>query len=135
MPRGGYAASMEPSRVSPGADSRVHVELPAVPEAPAAARRALSELPLGPLRDDALLLASELVTNAVHRAPEGGGTVEVEAEAGAGGVRVEVRDSGRRFEPGPEPDYAMRIVAGAAHRWGVESDDATRAWFELDAPS
>ena len=124
---------MEPSRAPSGAAGRVHVELPAVADAPAAARRALSELPLGALRDDALLLASELVTSAVHRAPEGGGTVRLDAEAGAAGVRVEVRDAGRRFEPGPEPDYAMRIVAGAAHRWGVESDDETRAWFELDA--
>ena len=33
--------------------------------APAAARRALRELPLGERADDVLLLASELVTNAV----------------------------------------------------------------------
>jgi len=52
--------------------TRLRLDLTPAPEAPGCARRALERLALGPLRDDTLLLASELVTNAVHRADAGG---------------------------------------------------------------
>jgi anti-sigma regulatory factor (Ser/Thr protein kinase) len=115
--------------------TRLRLDLEAAPEAPGVARRALARLALGPLHDDTLLLASELVTNAVHRAnAEGAGRpVVLEAEVCAEHVHVEVRDGGRRFQPGPEPDYGLRVVAGAADRWGIESGGETRAWFELGA--
>ena len=107
-----------------GAAGRVAARPPAVARGAGLRAPRARALALGPLRDDTLLLASELVTNAVHRADAGGGPpLRLEAELGAAGVHVEVRDGGRRFEPGPEPDYGLRIVAGAADRWGVESDD------------
>jgi hypothetical protein len=126
---------MEPGGSQSPASTRLRLDLAPAPEAPGYARRALERLALGPLHDDTLLLASELVTNAVHRADAGGGPpLVLEAELGAGGVHVEVRDAGRRFEPGPEPDYGLRVVAGAADRWGIESGTETRAWFELGPP-
>jgi hypothetical protein len=125
---------MEPGGTGSPASSSLRLDLHPDPDAPGYARRALARLALGPLHDDTLLLASELVTNAVNRADSTGAPLVLEAELDGAGVHVEVRDGGRRFEPGPEPDYGLRVVAGAADRWGIESGDETRAWFELGAP-
>ena len=64
-----------------------------------------------------------------------------------GTIRVEVRDGGGGFDPGtPRPrsgeeaagygGYGLFLVERMASRWGVERDDGTLVWFELDlAPS
>jgi anti-sigma regulatory factor (Ser/Thr protein kinase) len=86
------------------------------------------------------LLVSELVTNSVRHA----GTAERVALAvriDGGMIHVEVRDGGTGFVPGkPEPrgadggfgGYGLFLVARMATRWGVETTQGTRVWFELD---
>ena len=68
-----------------------HLRLLLTPDvdAPAAARRALRTLPLGETADDVLLLASELVTNAVlHAGLDADQVIELDADCEAGGARA-----------------------------------------------
>ena len=100
--------------------------------APAAARRALRDLPLGERGDDVLLLASELVTNAVvHGAVAADEPIELEAECDDGCARVEVRNRGSGFVRERAAGYGLLIVAAATDRWGLSQDGATCVWFEV----
>jgi len=86
------------------------------------------------------LLVSELVTNAVRHVPaEDGDEIELVVERVDGHVRVEVADSGPGFEPTPRADlstassgWGLHMMAKLASRWGVEVDDGSRVWFELE---
>jgi anti-sigma regulatory factor (Ser/Thr protein kinase) len=86
--------------------------------------------------DDAKLLVSELVTNAVKY---GDGTQPVQLHAHWNGeVRIEVCDRNGGFSPGPrlagldEPGgFGLYLVGQLADRWGVETDGATTVWFVL----
>ena len=122
---------------------RVERVLAVAPEAAAEARQALDELsahlPDGRMRD-VRLLVSELVTNAVRHANLArGDTIDLVVELVDHRLRVEVRDPGGGFVPSaPSPDparpsgWGLYLVAELADRWGVDSDDATLVWFELD---
>lgn len=114
-------------------------------EAPAEARRGLAELADSMPRemlDDLRLLVSELVTNSIRHAgqgPEGWVAVRVSADPRA--VRVEVRDPGPGFAARgrvgpPKADRTsgrgLFLVAQIADRWGVNREDETRVWFEID---
>jgi signal transduction histidine kinase len=110
---------------------RLQLHLSPEPGAPAAARRALRTLPLGDRTDDVLLIASELVTNAVLHAftteP-----IELVAECGPEGVRVEVRDHGSGFAATPVGEgRGLQIMTAASDRWGIVQDDATSVWFQI----
>jgi anti-sigma regulatory factor (Ser/Thr protein kinase) len=83
------------------------------------------------------LLISELVTNALrhgdHQEP-----VELHASWNST-VRVEVSDHGDGFTPHPrakpldEPGgYGLMLVGSLADRWGVEHEDCTTVWFEVN---
>jgi anti-sigma regulatory factor (Ser/Thr protein kinase) len=125
---------------------RVERELPVTAEAAAQARHALDGVATG-LSDgrerDVRLLVSELVTNAVRHAnlsPRDVIRLVVDIEDHT--LRVEVHDPGGGFVPSePEPDparpsgWGLYLVAELSDRWGVESDDATSVWFELDHPA
>ncbi|HZY77790.1 MAG TPA: ATP-binding protein [Jatrophihabitantaceae bacterium] len=130
----------EATREPPGSDAVL--ALPAGPEAPALARRYLQEhardLPSSVL-DDALLLVSELVTNAVqHGRPK----IVLRLRESPPGIGVFVSDGGDglpRFPPA-EPDQhavsgrGLRIVDAIASDWGVEHDGSRPGkvvWFEL----
>jgi anti-sigma regulatory factor (Ser/Thr protein kinase) len=87
------------------------------------------------LVDDATLLTSELVTNAVlHAATPIGVFIACNADA----LRVEVRDASAA-EPAPQDRPAtvpgglgMHILAACAARWGVDrGPDGKAVWFEL----
>jgi anti-sigma regulatory factor (Ser/Thr protein kinase) len=123
---------------------RLERRLPVAPEAAAEARHALAGISLPDGRDrDVRLLVSELVTNAVRHANLHAGDVillVVEVEDSA--LRVEVHDPGGGFVPtAPAPDparpsgWGLYLVAELADRWGVDSDDRTLVWFELDRPA
>jgi anti-sigma regulatory factor (Ser/Thr protein kinase) len=122
---------------------RLERELAVTPEAAAEARHALGDiadvLPDGRARD-VRLLVSELVTNAVRHANlDDGDLILLVIELGDQQLRVEVHDPGGGFVPtSPSPDparpsgWGLYLVAELADRWGVESDERTLVWFELD---
>ena len=122
---------------------RLERELAVTPEAAAEARHALddfaSEISGGRLRD-VQLLVSELVTNAVRHANlADGDVIGLVVELADDSLRVEVHDPGGGFVPSaPSPDparpsgWGLYLVAELADRWGVDSDERTLVWFELD---
>ena len=112
---------------------RLQVTLPPNVDAPAAARRALRSLPLGDREVDVLLLASELITNAVvHADAAMSRPIELSAACEGGRTHVEVRchDDGA-IAAELSVGYGLRLLAGATERWGVERDGMTLVWFEL----
>lgn len=98
-------------------------------------RAALVDWGLASLVDTAMLLASEVVTNAVvhGQAPS---TLRVE-RVGAG-VHVSVTDAGRGVahrgpaRPGVAGGHGLSLVATLATRWGSGNVDAGHeVWFDL----
>jgi hypothetical protein len=106
--------------------------------APRVARGALAGLgEIGPIHDDALLVASELATEAVLDS-DGGAEIEFVAELVPDGLRIAVSNpiSDRRAARGGArsalPDGpGMRIVRALARRWGAERADSERVWAVL----
>jgi anti-sigma regulatory factor (Ser/Thr protein kinase) len=122
---------------------RLERELAVTPEAAAEARHALDgigEAVAGNRLRDVRLLISELVTNAVRHANlSAGDIILLVIEVADRGLRVEVHDPGGGFVPrAPAPDparpsgWGLYLVAELADRWGVDSDERTLVWFELD---
>jgi anti-sigma regulatory factor (Ser/Thr protein kinase) len=116
--------------------------LPCAPSASAAVRDELSHLDeLGWILGDVMLVASELVNNAVVHS---GGTphhdLQVRASRRAGRLTVSVRDpgiSGQSAGSRPRADlevggWGLQIVEALCTRWGEERDDGYRVWAELD---
>ena len=122
---------------------RCEMEFARNPDSAAAARRAVGEvsdrLPAQRL-EDAQLLVSELVTNAIrHAGLAAGDVIRLVVRDSDRALRFEVCDSGSGFEPAePAPDpsrpsgWGLYLVRQLSDRWGVERDDITRVWFELD---
>ena len=125
---------------------RLERRLAVTPEAAAEARHVLDDLndaiPDSRMRDVRLLI-SELVTNAVRHADlDSGDAIDLVIDIADQMLRVEVHDPGGGFVPStPSPDparpsgWGLYLVAELADRWGVDSDDRTRVWFELDRPA
>ncbi|GAC1326498.1 MAG: ATP-binding protein [Mycobacteriales bacterium] len=119
---------------------RISTLLPALPESALAARRfAMQTLRAWDVptevSDPAVLLVSELVTNAVRHAR---GQVELVLERSTGVLRGAVRDGtrarpqARRAEPSDEGGRGLALVAALATRWGVLDDEpGKQVWFEL----
>lgn len=115
--------------------------LSSTPEASATARRLVRELARarlpGPAVQDAVLLTSELVTNAVRHGP--GEEIRVHVSVDEEGVVVVVSDRGRGFDPGaPRIDghagrWGLELVEALATDWGVASRaGGTDVWFEIE---
>ncbi|QVQ51709.1 ATP-binding protein [Spiractinospora alimapuensis] len=102
--------------------------------------RCLGDLPEA---DTAILLTSEVVTNAVVHSDSGapGGKFDIAVIVGDGHVRVEVGDSGSSSVPVPQERDAFDIadhgrgldlVEALSARWGTADRDYGRmVWFEL----
>jgi anti-sigma regulatory factor (Ser/Thr protein kinase) len=132
-----------PSQIGPDV-SKQRLTLADGLQAPAHARAWTSErlppLP-GHITEDALLLVSELVTNAVrHGRPD----IEISLVIAADRVRIEVRDGGDALPilPSGQPSIdrptgrGLLIVAATASDWGIERTPGTAGktvWAELDA--
>jgi anti-sigma regulatory factor (Ser/Thr protein kinase) len=122
---------------------RYEVDLARDPDSAAEARRALGEVSdhLTPRRlEDARLLVSELVTNAIRHAElADDAVIRLVVVTGDRALRIEVCDPGRGFdvsEPEPDPGHpsgwGLYLVRELSDRWGVERNAETRVWFELD---
>ena len=94
-----------------------------------------------PVTDDAVLLTSELVTNAItHTASGRGGKVTVTVYRDDTRVRVEVRDDGsaeipvvRPHDDAGDSGYGLGLVELMAHRWGHRGGRRGRVvWFMLE---
>jgi anti-sigma regulatory factor (Ser/Thr protein kinase) len=86
-------------------------------------------------REDAVLLVSELVNNALLH---GIGTIWLRIDVENDGVRVEVADQGNvSVAPNPTPGahggWGLRLVDELADDWGV-LEGSTRVWFRLTQP-
>jgi anti-sigma regulatory factor (Ser/Thr protein kinase) len=85
------------------------------------------------------LLVSELVSNAVRHsdAPPASTIVLRVRMRDRGELRVEVTDRGSGFTAvARDPvegagGYGLYLVDAHARRWGVDSEEGTRVWFEL----
>jgi anti-sigma regulatory factor (Ser/Thr protein kinase) len=117
----------------------VELNLPRVPVSVARARAGLRPLrdALGHRYQDAVLLVSEVVTNAVRHGH--GTTVALSAVVRDATLRIEIVDGGVGFEPpAGEPDPSspggrgLRIVNSLADRWGVYEGNSTHVWFEME---
>lgn len=135
-----------PAATVPPAAGRVELTVPAEPGAPGRARRATA----GALADwdpdrraAALLVVSELVTNAVRHGSSGpADAIQVRIRRRGGRVRIEVEDAGALGGTvrlaGVDPDrrcgWGLPIVAALTDRWGVACVDGdTVVWCELEA--
>jgi anti-sigma regulatory factor (Ser/Thr protein kinase) len=113
----------------------VSAKLPRTTESIRTARRLVHDhtAALDPrLREDAGLMVSELVTNALRH---GRGPVTLRLTADSDGVRVEVADRGSgpvlvNAAPGAEGGWGLRLVDRLADAWGVEQG-STVVWFWL----
>jgi len=120
------------------------LQLPCDADAPGQARHALSELEcLGWIAGDIMLVASELVTNAVlHSGCRPEDDLAVSAEQRAGRITISVRDpglspGGAQATPGPgfqTGGWGLRIVDQLADRWGHERDGGNCVWAEVRLP-
>ena len=109
---------------------------------PAAARRFVARAVAGldrEVREDLVLLASELVTNAVLHGRAGAGPHEVglDVHVSRRWVTVTVTDDGAGFDPGvltgPRPGvpgaHGLQMVAALSDMRGIDSRDPFRIWF------
>jgi len=122
------------------------VSLPSVPDAPAAARLAVSAWMAGHVSEtmlvDAQLLVVELVTNSVrHADAPADAVISVRARACVDVVRLEVDDDGRTGSIAVRPPdlqngggFGLNVVERLSARWGVDRDAGTRVWAEIAFP-
>ena len=103
-------------------------------------RDALASWHLGQLEEDAVLLVSELVTNALRHARDTG-AIGLELVSTATRLRLEIQDGDpnwRRMDSLADCDesgYGFLLVDSLADRWGLRRVCAGKAvWAELDAP-
>jgi anti-sigma regulatory factor (Ser/Thr protein kinase) len=89
-----------------------------------------------PPREDAVLLTSELVTNALLHARS---EIEVVVDSDGHRVRIEVRDRNSRLPVAPTVEVdatsgrGLFLVASLADDWGVDRrTDGKAVWFELE---
>lgn len=118
----------------------VLLKLPPDPTAARRARRALHESRLPEdLQHTVDLLATELIANAVRHAElQGDQHIVFAARFVPDFIRVEVHDPGPGFDPARGREgkgFGLRMVDKLASRWGVETENGTRVWFEVDRRS
>jgi anti-sigma regulatory factor (Ser/Thr protein kinase) len=120
--------------------------LPCTPSASAAVRDELSRLDelghdLGWILGDVMLVASELVNNAiVHSGGTSDHDLEVRASRRAGRLTLSVRDPGlsdSRAGPSPASEgqvggWGLQIIGALCERWGEERGDGYRVWADIN---
>jgi len=123
------------------APAAIDVELRVAPDAISQARATIDRMSGdAAMLNDLRLLVSEVVTNCVrHAGLDEGSKISLHIETTHDGVRVEVTDPGPGFVPRvpdlritQESGWGLFLVDELADRWGVEADDGTCVWFEID---
>jgi anti-sigma regulatory factor (Ser/Thr protein kinase) len=126
----------------PAGPGALVVHLPGMPAQIARARGAVTAA-LGrdhPHHDEAVLLTSELATNAIlHTRSGDGGSFTVSVHASGPVVRVHVADAGSEQPPCQcqRGTYAtggrgLPLLEALSHRWGFErAGGANTVWFEM----
>jgi serine/threonine-protein kinase RsbW len=109
--------------------------------APAIVREELARVEgIGWVLGDAMLVASELVTNAVlHSGGNPGDVIEITASRRDDSLIISVRDpgrSGKRAELAPRDEHSvgglgLRVVDAIAIDWGSERTDGYMVWAAL----
>jgi serine/threonine-protein kinase RsbW len=122
-----------------GDSAELRFTLPCDSQAPTAVREVLRQLEIGWVLGDAMLVASELVTNAVIHsgcAPEE--LIEVRLELNRDRLLISVRDPGSsgtgvrlREDDDAFGGMGLRVVEQLARRWSSERGDGHRVWAEL----
>ena len=114
-------------------------DVPTVRLARQTTRDTLAAWQLSHLEDVAVLLVSELVTNAVRNARDTG-AIGLELASVGTGLRVEVQDGDPHWRLKPsspdddESGFGFVLVDSLAGRWGIRRVCAGKAvWVELDA--
>ncbi len=121
----------------------MHVILPATPRAAGMARqairRALDSWSITHLQDDADLIVSELVGNAVRHGSGGCTEITLQLKATDGCLRIEVYDADPLM---PEPrtptvfdesGHGFVIVEAVSAKWGIRETEIGKAvWAELE---
>lgn len=104
-------------------------------------RKALADWGLMSIEDAALVVLSELLTNAVvHAHVSPGREIETSFHQVAGGVRIAVDDAdAKRPKPGParvDGGRGLVLVAGLADRWGVDDRNGVgkSVWAVVTTP-
>jgi serine/threonine-protein kinase RsbW len=102
-------------------------------------REAVAAWQLAYLADSAVLLVSELVTNAIQHAGLDGSATVLRLEFGGDWLRIEVHDASQRVPRPRIPDgldesgFGLMLVDELAAKWGVQHTTAGKAvWAELD---
>jgi len=122
----------------------VHLDVPARPEQVTLARSFLGRMLADcRMRDDAVLICSELATNAIQHSDSAqpGGQFTVRAEVRDGDyVWVEVEDQGGRWaaedEHSDQRGRGLEITAMLADYWDIRGDDTGRVvCARLDWPA
>jgi anti-sigma regulatory factor (Ser/Thr protein kinase) len=137
-PRGAHASSAG----AEGTRWNVQMTLPtasrSVRLARQATRDALTTWRLAYLEETAVLLVSELVTNAVRHA-RGTNAITLELQAAGTRLRIEVQDADPRWPQPRTPagfegsGYGFVLVDALAGKWGVRETATGKAvWAELD---
>jgi anti-sigma regulatory factor (Ser/Thr protein kinase) len=128
-----------------GASVLASLTIPGRPEHVSEARACVSKAigPENPAADAAVLLTSEIVTNAVVHSSSrcAGGTVTVLVTEIGGGLRIEVADNGSDLStPVVKGDiyasdgHGLYLVQTLADQWGyIRDETGTTVWFWLSA--
>ena len=104
-----------------------------------ATHEALAAWRMADLEETAVLLVSELVTNAVRHARTGGSALVLRLETGGTWLRIEVHDADPRWPEPRTPDrfdgsgFGFVLIEALADKWGVREATIGKAvWVELD---
>ena len=106
-----------------------------------ATRMVLSAWRLSCLEESAVLVVSELLTNAVRHARDTG-VIELDLHATRAWLRIEIQDRDRRW-PRPrvlnelsESGFGFVLIDALTAKWGVRETETGKAvWAELDVQS
>jgi anti-sigma regulatory factor (Ser/Thr protein kinase) len=123
---------------------RAVVDLPATPDAPAAARAVVGSVlhvwGLAEISPDAQLVISEMVTNAYRHAP-GTDSFELELARLTDGVRISLADGSsirpivRELANDAPSGRGMHIVEVLVSEWGAEDHHGgKRIWVRINRP-